>query len=866
VKKRITGNLISFCVGALVALAVPYSAAAQGFEKLCDPKNEDCRTPLLNLIRNEQQGIDVAFWFMTDARYSFEIRQRFNAGVPVRVLVDEQSNRSHPQNATILQELKNAGIPMRRRNSGGILHWKMMLFHGQDMVQFSAANYEGPEFKYQVLGSDYIDEAIYFSNDGALVDSFRTKFDDLWTNISRYVNYANISGALTRRYPTYPVVSWMNFPPGQNYATRAVGRYVRETDQIDVIMYRITDARHTNALIDAKVNRGVPVRLITEPLQYRDPTKIWHSYNVDRMYMAGVEIKQRKHAGYMHQKSVILRGLGEVIFGSSNWTEASANQQDEHNVFYSPSVGKPWFYQWFVDQFEDKWNDTSGFVPFVPLPPDNPVYQAPANGAAGLPLTVTLRWDGGNWAHKYDVYFSDNEAAVRDGAESARIATDLAVGSPVTGVSESFMVGNLAAGRTYYWRIVGKTMADQANSASTWSFTTAGGSGGGGSGTDIVLYAGRASVKAGTWESVSDPAAAGGVAMRQIDRGAAKVGTPSASPANYFEMSFNAQAGIPYRLWIRGKAQNDSWRNDSVWFQFTNTVDGSGTPVWRIGSASGTWAGVEDCSGCGMQGWGWQDNGYGTGVLGPPVYFATTGVQTLRVQQREDGITIDQIVLSPSTYLENAPGATKNDTTILPETGGTQGDPPPAGINEIVMHALGVTTIDGNWSKVNDGSAADGVLLRNPNAGAPKLNTALAAPASYFEKSFTADAGKPYHIWIRMKAENNQYSNDSVFVQFSSSRDAGGTARWRIGTTDALAVSLENGNGAGVQGWGWNDNSYSSIGAPIYFSASGEQTIRVQVREDGVSIDQIVLSAAQYLSSSPGAYKNDTTILPATVP
>lgn len=862
-----SGTLIPLFVGAFLTIALPYSAGAQGFEKLCDPKYEDCRAPLLNLIRNEQQGIDVAFWFMTDARYTYELTQRFRAGVPVRVLVDEQSNKSHPENAKRLQELKDAGIPMRRRSSGGILHCKMMLFHGQNMVQFSAGNYEPPEFVYQVRGSDYIDEAIYFTNDDGVVDSFRTKYDDLWTNTSRYVNYANIIEPVTRRYPTSPILSWLNFPPAQNYATRAVGRYALETEQIDVVMYRITDARHTNALIDASVNRTVPVRLITEPIQYRDRTKLWHSYNVDRLYMAGVEIKHRKHAGYMHQKSVILRGLGEVIFGSSNWTEASANQQDEHNVFYSPSVGKPWLYQWFIDQFEDKWNDTSGFVPFVPLPPDSPVYQVPANGAAGLPLSVTLRWDGGNWAHKYDVYLSTNQTLVRDGAEAARIATDLTVGSPVTGVAENLMVSDLSAGTTYYWRVVGKTMADKANSGGTWSFTTAGGSGGGGgTASELVLYPGRASVTAGTWESVSDPDAAGGVAMRQIDRGAAKVGTPSPSPANYFEMSFNAQAGIPYRLWIRGKAQNDSWNNDSVWFQFTNTVDGSGSPVWRIGSSSGTWVGVEDCSGCGLQGWGWQDNAYGTGALGPPVYFATTGVQTLRVQQREDGITLDQIVLSPSTYLTNAPGATKNDTTILPESGGMSGDPPPAGINEIVMHALGVTTIAGNWSKVNDASAADGVLLRNPNAGAAKLNTALAAPTSYFEKSFDADAGKPYHIWIRLKAENNHYTNDSVFVQFSSSRDAAGTARWRIGTTDALAVSLENGNGAGVQAWGWNDNSYASIGAPVYFSSGGEQTIRVQVREDGVSIDQIVLSAAQYLSSSPGAYKNDTTILPATVP
>jgi hypothetical protein len=40
------------------------------------------------------------------------------------------------------------------------------------------------------------------------------------------------------------------------------------------------------------------------------------------------------------------------------------------------------------------------------------------------------------------------------------------------------------------------------------------------------------------------------------------------------------------------------------------------------------------------------------------------------VQLREDGLAIDQIVLSPQTYLNNAPGATKNDTTILAKSNG----------------------------------------------------------------------------------------------------------------------------------------------------------------------------------------------------
>jgi hypothetical protein len=34
------------------------------------------------------------------------------------------------------------------------------------------------------------------------------------------------------------------------------------------------------------------------------------------------------------------------------------------------------------------------------------------------------------------------------------------------------------------------------------------------------------------------------------------------------------------------------------------------------------------------------------------------------------------------------------------------------------------------------------------------------------------------------------------------------------------------------------------------------------VREDGVSVDQIVLSAVKYRTSRPGTAKNDTVIVP----
>jgi hypothetical protein len=215
-----------------------------------------------------------------------------------------------------------------------------------------------------------------------------------------------------------------------------------------------------------------------------------------------------------------------------------------------------------------------------------------------------------------------------------------------------------------------------------------------GSSADVILRAAAATVHPG-WSVVSDSSAAGGSRLANPNAGAPKVTAPLASPAAYFDLTFTADAGTAYRLWIRGKAQNNSYDNDSVYVQFSDSVTSAGAAAWRTGSTSATSVVLEDCSGCGVSGWGWQDNGYGTGVLGTPVYFASTGTHTVRIQVREDGLSIDQVVLSPVTYFTTAPGATKNDTTIL-VGGDTTGTPPPSSSSgDQILLATAATTHPG---------------------------------------------------------------------------------------------------------------------------------------------------------------------------
>src|SRR5688572_17766380 len=350
-------SLAKLVLAGAVALgcALPAPVSAQGpYNRICDPAAENCRTPLLELIRNEYVGIDVGFWFMEDSRYATELIAKHNDGVPVRVVFDSQAfTEFNYVGADVpVNMMREAGIPMRdKTGGGGIFHFKTMIFAGQQVVEFSGANYSDEAFRPQVPYSDYVDEIIAFSDDPSIVNSFQKRFDDVWTDTVAFSNYGDtVQGPLVRNYPTYPIDPELNFVPWNNYRSRIVPRYNAETVGIDVIMYRITDLAHTTAMIAAAA-RGVPVRLISEPQQYRSVGKLWHSYNIDKMYTAGlqypglVQIKDRYHAGQNHEKLVLLRNQAMAVFGSSNWTSASSEGQHEHNLFTTRS--------WYFEQARD---------------------------------------------------------------------------------------------------------------------------------------------------------------------------------------------------------------------------------------------------------------------------------------------------------------------------------------------------------------------------------------------------------------------------------------------------------------------------------------------------------------------------------
>ncbi|HUR33036.1 MAG TPA: phospholipase D-like domain-containing protein [Vicinamibacterales bacterium] len=186
--------------------------------------------------------------------------------------------------------------------------------------------------------------------------------------------------------------------------------------------------------------------------------------------------------------------------------------------------------------------------------------------------------------------------------------------------------------------------------------------------TNVVIYANDIATAAihGSWSKVADATSPSSVKLSTPDAGVANANNPLASPSDYVDVTFNAEANTPYTIWLRLKATANSKYNDAVWVQFSDAL-ANGSPVYPLNSTAGLLVNLAtSASGNSLNNWGWQNAAYWLSQA-TTVTFANSGAHTLRIQIREDGVQFDQVVLSPTTYLSSSPGTVTNDSTIVPK-------------------------------------------------------------------------------------------------------------------------------------------------------------------------------------------------------
>src|SRR5947209_1716093 len=93
---------------------------------------------------------------------------------------------------------------------------------------------------------------------------------------------------------------------------------------------------------------------------------------------------------------------------------------------------------------------------------------------------------------------------------------------------------------------------------------------------DVVLYGSDATNLHGNWSLTADTTAAGGRAITSNDNGWSTPDSVLAAPADYFDVTFAANAATKYHVWFRLRAASDSKLNDSVFAQFSDAVTQKG--------------------------------------------------------------------------------------------------------------------------------------------------------------------------------------------------------------------------------------------------------------------------------------------------
>src|SRR5262249_16939725 len=126
-------------------------------------------------------------------------------------------------------------------------------------------------------------------------------------------------------------------------------------------------------------------------------------------------------------------------------------------------------YQAMLNRFNVMWGDNVGFKTFAPGPPGAATLTGPTSGSTGVSTTPTFVWKRASFATGFDVYLGTSSSNM---VRVASVAAQLVTSPPWTYAWTP--PTPLAAGTTYFWKVVSTTFASLTANSSTWSFTTAG--------------------------------------------------------------------------------------------------------------------------------------------------------------------------------------------------------------------------------------------------------------------------------------------------------------------------------------------------------------------------------------------------------
>ena len=785
----------------LFCLFCARSSAAQQ-EQLLFPATDNALALLVQKIQAETVRLDVATWYLNDGDLALAILNKHRSGVPVRLIGDRGAIfEADPNTRAWFEYLANNGVPIRLRYHPTwfpfIMHWKCGIFVGQNTVEFGSANWTTFELA-PWSATNFKDETALFSSDSVLVRNFLTKFDQMWADTENFLDWPDAYRTETgqpwnapmtinraRLEPDYPNAPGMVWSQGPDLTDALLYEINRETQAIDLIVYRLTIPAITDALI-AKRQAGVPIRVFVEQTQYRNllyPEYELTGANIDRLWAAGIPVKQRQHEGLMHMKTLITSNT--ALNGSSNFTK---NWERDHNYFISPT-SKPLLYQALKNRFNAMWNDTTNYAVFQPQNPAPAPLLTPAYSSFDVSTTVTLQWKRAQWATSYDIYLGTSSGSQPLVGHVDAVMTE---SPPAT---YSFTPSQpLLPNTTYYWKVVSRTYATDVNPARIatsefWAFTTGSGPSGG----------------TGSGPFGSQPLALPGTMQAEnFDNGGANVAFFDTTSGNSGGQFRNTDVDVETTT-DTGGGFNVGWIAPGEWLKYSVNVGTAGayTLEFRVAGAGG--GGTLHVEGLG-----------GTNLTGPVQIPDTGGWQNWTTVTKPNV----NLTAGPQVWTVVFDGAIGNLNYIRVSSSGSPPPPPPPPTATPLPGTLQAEAFD---------EGASGVAYLDNSPG----NDGGQFRATGVDIEATSDAGGGYNVgwafageWLKYTVNVGAAGTYDIEARVASA-GAGGTFHIEVNGVDRTGPFTVPNTG------GWQ--TWVTIRKTGLALAAGQQTWRLVMDTNGAT-------------------------------
>jgi endonuclease/exonuclease/phosphatase family metal-dependent hydrolase len=192
------------------------------------------------------------------------------------------------------------------------------------------------------------------------------------------------------------------------------------------------------------------------------------------------------------------------------------------------------------------------------------------------------------------------------------------------------------------------------------------------------------------------------------------------------------------------------------------------------------------------------------------VRFASSGEHTIRVQTREDGVDVDQIVLSPVKYLNSAPGPITNDSTILSKSSGsTSGGTSSPGSETLSPYKGSPFSLPGTVNAAEYDNGGQGVAYYDTSSGNSGgsfrngdvdlqgsslggYNVGWVDPGEWLKYTVDVTAAGTYNVSVRAAA----LASSSIQVSIGGATQTfsvGSTGAWQSYETVTASMSLAAG-------------------------------------------------------------------------